>query len=122
MTALEEESAIISKQERYKGEAGTPVKCGNCGKLGHFTQACFLRKTPRVGRTEVSQARVSQARREGTGRKFEVICYNCETKGHYARDCPRNNRKLDREDTRQEKPGNGNRLSEGSRPTVSSTH
>jgi hypothetical protein len=33
-TTLEEESAIISKQERYKGEAGAPVKCGNCGKLG----------------------------------------------------------------------------------------
>jgi hypothetical protein len=28
-TALEEESAIISKQEIYKVEPGNPTKCGN---------------------------------------------------------------------------------------------
>jgi hypothetical protein len=31
-TALEGESAIVSKQERYRGEIGTAIKCGNFGK------------------------------------------------------------------------------------------
>jgi hypothetical protein len=43
-TALEEETAIVSEQERYRGEAGFPVKCGNCGKLGHPTEARFRKK------------------------------------------------------------------------------
>jgi hypothetical protein len=34
-TALEEESAIISKNERYTGDVTPPPKCSNCGKLGH---------------------------------------------------------------------------------------
>jgi hypothetical protein len=57
-TALEEESAILSKQERHRGQGETPVKCGNCGKLGHPTQSCFLKKTPKAGQARVSQARV----------------------------------------------------------------
>jgi hypothetical protein len=46
-TALEEESAIVSKQERYKGEIGNQVRCSNCGKIGHSTQNCFLKKLRR---------------------------------------------------------------------------
>jgi hypothetical protein len=45
-TALEEKSAIISKKEIYKVEPGNPNKCGRCGKLGHHTQAFFIRKNP----------------------------------------------------------------------------
>jgi hypothetical protein len=48
-TALEEESAIVSKQERYKGEIGAQIRCGNCGKAGHSTQTCFLKRTTKVG-------------------------------------------------------------------------
>jgi hypothetical protein len=44
-TDLEEESAIVIKQERYRVEAATPAKCGNCGKVGHPTQACFKKKS-----------------------------------------------------------------------------
>jgi hypothetical protein len=36
-TALEEESAIISKFERYRntGSQASSIKCSSCGKEGH---------------------------------------------------------------------------------------
>jgi hypothetical protein len=96
-TALEEESAILSKQEKYRGEAGTPIKCGN---HGHHTQACFREKN----------LRDNQARIERPRRNFEIVCYNCKLKGHYARNCPKAMRKFD----------TSQKTSEGSHPTVSS--
>jgi hypothetical protein len=92
-TALEDESAIVSKQERYTGEAGAPAKCGNCGKLGHHTQACFKKKN----------LRVSQAELERASKNFEAICYNCKMKGHYAWNCPKNMRKFYKRDNCQER-------------------
>jgi hypothetical protein len=114
-TALEEESAIISKQERYRGEIGTPSRYGNYGKLGYATQTCFLRKNPKVGQAKVNQARVERPKRSP-----EIICYSCKEKGHYARNCPRNMRGGDKRNAYQEKAGNGNRLPENNRPTVGS--
>jgi hypothetical protein len=34
-TALVEESAIVSKQDRYKSEGGTLPRCSSCGQVGH---------------------------------------------------------------------------------------
>jgi hypothetical protein len=47
-TALEEESTIVSKQERYSGGMGNPSRCNSCGKLGHCTQTCFLKKNTKL--------------------------------------------------------------------------
>jgi hypothetical protein len=62
--------------------------------------------------------------KSGQGRKArknaEIMCYNCKMKGHYARNCPKTRRRKFERDSCQEMMGNGNRLSEGSRPTVSS--
>ena len=38
-TALEEESAIISKNERYKNSNAESLKCSNCNKLGHVASS-----------------------------------------------------------------------------------
>ena len=86
-TALEEESAIVSKQERYKGEIGAQIRCGNCGKVGHTTQPCFLKKTTKAGPMHKNQTRLNQIGVERTNGRFEVKCYNCNSKGHYARNC-----------------------------------
>jgi hypothetical protein len=43
-TALEEENAIFSKNERYKqGAAFSRLVCSNCGKTGHIATMCYLR-------------------------------------------------------------------------------
>jgi len=44
-TALEEESAIFSKNERYKSSASPgKVVCHNCGKAGHVAANCYLKE------------------------------------------------------------------------------
>jgi hypothetical protein len=52
-TALEEESAIFSKHERYRQGNGTGIlTCDNCGKIGHTANKCYLgdKKDSRVNR------------------------------------------------------------------------
>jgi hypothetical protein len=45
-TPLEEESAIISKLDRYKNTSSQPssIKCSNCGKGGHVQLNATVRK------------------------------------------------------------------------------
>jgi hypothetical protein len=117
-TALEEESALVSKQERYKGDIGAQLRCGNCGKTGHSSHTCFLKKTAKVGLNHNSQARVSQTGVRRTNTYSEVICYNCNRKGHYARNCRMPGQKFKARNMGQENSGNGNRLSAVSQPTV----
>jgi hypothetical protein len=83
--ALEDESAIISKTERYKGSnmSSDNLKCSNCGRNNHVMSGCFL-----MGRKDV---RVNQfsARHESRGPSRDIICYSCLEKGHIARECTR---------------------------------
>jgi hypothetical protein len=98
-TALEEESAIFSKNERYKqGTAFSKLMSSNCGKTGHIAAKCYLK--------DKKDARVNKLGTETQGRtiKFqgsrrgEVKCYNCGEVGHMARDCkkPRHQKKIRR--------------------------
>ena len=43
-TALVEESAITSKQDRYMAEGGALPRCGSCGDLGHSSNKCCARE------------------------------------------------------------------------------
>ena len=43
-TALEEESAIYSKNERYKQGPPSTVTCNTCGKAGHIAAKCYLKE------------------------------------------------------------------------------
>jgi cellular nucleic acid-binding protein len=121
-TALEEESAILSKNERYKNtnaNADSP-KCSNCHKPGHVASRCYLRdrKDPRINQLS--------ARRDNRETGSDVICYNCQGKGHWARHCRKPKKRVDkkvfvREGSGDNRSGNELRPSEsGSRPTVQS--
>ena len=78
-TALEEESAIFSKNERYKNSNAESPKCSNCNKLGHVASRCYLkdRKDKRVNQLAVKN--------ENPEKNSDVTCYNSQGKGHIAR-------------------------------------
>ena len=75
-TALEEESAIFSKNERYKNSNAESPKCSNCNKLGHVASRCYLKDRKD---TRVNQLSVKNESRE---KNSDIICYNCQGKGH----------------------------------------
>ena len=113
-TSLEEESAIISKVERYKGQGGSnSMQCAFCKKTGHTSSTCFRRSNRE---TRVNQFAV---RRSNPSR--EIICFSCGEKGHVAREC-KNPRKKGKRPMNQnaETPGNDEGLSARSQPTVRS--
>jgi hypothetical protein len=72
-TALEEESATFSKNERHRNTSGTAEgpKCSNCHKVGHPVSLCYLR--------ERRDTRVSQlaTKPNSHAKSDEIICYNC---------------------------------------------
>jgi hypothetical protein len=118
-TALEEESAIFSKNERYKNV--NVSTCSNCHKAGHLANRCYLK--------DRRDARVNQltAKVNNPAKSNEVICYNCQGKGHLARHCRKPKKRVARPVVGKEAAGytsSGNewRPSESSsRPTVHST-
>ena len=42
-TALVEDSAIASKQERYQAEGVSTYRCSNCRKTSHLSNKCYVR-------------------------------------------------------------------------------
>jgi len=78
-TALVEESAIASKQERYRAEGAFAYRCSNCGKPGHSSNKCYSRSK--------KEARVNRIVASGSGAVSHVTCFRCGGKGHIARNC-----------------------------------
>jgi|TergutMp193P3_1026864.scaffolds.fasta_scaffold75187_2 hypothetical protein len=111
-TALVEESAIASKQDRYRAEGSATQKCSNCGKSGHLSSRCYFRdkREARINPITVGDSRgISQ-----------LTCFRCGEKGHLARNCRKTPRKRENNDNFKT-AGNESRRTESSRPTVAST-
>jgi len=71
-TALVEESAIASKQERYRAGGTSAYRCSNCGKPDHSSNKCYSRSKgeARVNRIVASgSGAVSQLPVSGAARK-----------------------------------------------------
>jgi len=111
-TALVEESAIASKQERYRAEGAAAHRCSNCGKSGHLSNKCYSRSK--------GEARVNPVVASGSGAVSQVTCFRCGEKGHIARNCRKPPRRKE-SDENSRMSGNEVRRPESSRPTVSST-
>ena len=82
-TALVEESAIISRQERYRAEGNALPRCGSCGKLGHSSNKCFVREK-REARVNPVVTNVPESRSSSSS---SITCFWCGEKGHLARHC-----------------------------------
>jgi transposase InsO family protein len=96
-TALEEESAIFSKNERYRqGPSPGKLVCHNCGKAGHVAAKCYLKDKKDVRVSKLGAEPGESAGKPRGIRRNEIKCYNCGEAGHIARECrkPRNPRKL----------------------------
>jgi len=81
-TALEEESAIQSKFERYKGLPTQLSKCSNYGKVGHTANKCYLKE-----KKDVRVNHFSNKRRSSPNQYKQLVCYNCGPKGHIVKEC-----------------------------------
>ena len=73
-TALVEESAIVSKQDWYRPEAISSVRCNNCGK-----SKCYAR--------EKGEARVNPLVTSGSESGGRITCFECGEKGYMANNC-----------------------------------
>jgi len=89
-TALVEESAIASKQERYQAEGASAYKCSNCGKLGHSSNKCYSRSK--------GEARVNCIVASGSGAVSQVTCFRCGEKARITRNCRKPPRRNESED------------------------
>ena len=74
-TALEEESAIFSKNERYKNSNPESPKYNNCNKLGHVASRCYLKDRKY---TRFNQLAVKNENRE---KNCNFTCYNAKERG-----------------------------------------
>ena len=110
-TALVEESAIASKQDRYRPEGNTLPKCSSCGKVGHVSSKCYSR--------EKREARVNPVIVNGAESTRNTTCFHCGEKGHFARNCRKPPKQKEYGDSRKAS-GNEAGRPECNRPTVSS--
>jgi len=117
-TALVEESAITSKQDRYRAEGSALSRCGSCGKMGHSSNRCYAREKREARLNPVVTDVLDSS--SSSSSSSSITCFRCREKGHLARHCRNPPRK--RENFRRRKsPGNEVRRSESSHLTVSST-
>ena len=111
-TALVEETAITSKQDRYRAEGRALPRCGSCEKVGHSSNKCFAR--------EKREARLNSVVTNAPENSSGITCFRCREKGHLARHCRKPPGKGENYGSRKWL-GNDVRRPDSSRPTVSST-
>jgi len=101
-TALEEESAIFSKNERYRqGPNLGRLVCHNCGKAGHVAAKCYLKDKKDVRLSKLGSEPGENVGKPRGSRKNDIKCYNCGETGHIAWECikPRNPGKINQAKT-----------------------
>ena len=89
-TALVEESAITSKQDRYRLEGNSSQRCSYCGKPGHTSNKCYSRNK--------REARVNPIIAGRSRDVNQIICFRCGEKGHLARNCRKPPRRRENND------------------------
>jgi hypothetical protein len=85
-TALEEEIAIFSKNERYKGPETNLLQCTDCKKMGHTSSKCYLKNR--------QENKVNVSRFEANNPIPGITCWNCGERGHVSKNCRRPRRRV----------------------------
>jgi len=85
-----EESALASKQDRYRTEVASAYRCSNCGKPGHSSNKCYSRSR--------GEDRVNRIVASGSGVVSHVTCFRCGEKGHITRNCRKPPRRKESDD------------------------
>jgi hypothetical protein len=120
-TALEEESAIYSKNERYRqGTLPSKVTCNNCGRTGHIAAKCYLKDKKEARVNKLGAETQGRAQKVQGTKKGEFRCYNCGEAGHMARQC-KNPRKVGRRALMAE-TGSGGRPPDNENPHIGSVN
>jgi len=119
--ALEEESAIFSKNERYRQGANPGrLLCHNCGKTGHVAATCYPKEKKDVRVNKLgTELRGSVGKPRGL-RKSDIKYYNCRETGHMARECrkPRSSKGF----TQVSGTGAEGRSPDRSKPSIGAVH
>ena len=73
---LMKESAIASKQEKYRAEGVSAYRCSDCRKPGHSSNKCYSQSK--------GEARVNPTVACGSRAVSHVTCFWCGEEGHIA--------------------------------------
>ena len=86
--ARKEGLAIGPTGESKKWERGSPLQCSKCHRRGHLAEDCrsAIKPEEQERRNTEDAGRVGKLRVE----LKDVVCYNCQQKGHYSSKCPAN--------------------------------
>jgi hypothetical protein len=116
-TALEDESVIVSKNEKYRKNtlSADGPKCSNCNKIRHVASRRYLkdRKDARVNQVSVRNEHREPSR--------DVTCYNSQGAGHMAKQCKKPKKRPERQGWNKERSVNDNRSRNEYRPSESSS-
>jgi len=78
-TALVEDSAIASKQERYQAEGVSAYRCSNCRKTSHLSNKCYVGSKGEAWGNPVMAS--------GSAAVSQVTCFRCSEERLTAQNC-----------------------------------
>ena len=73
------------------GKVAEQRKCHRCGRSGHLKAQCRVPENKLPRKNKQQQGGGGKGKGAGTGGggkdKSKIVCFNCQKKGHYSRDC-----------------------------------